>query len=41
MKIAIATFLISLTSTFIGFIIGIFTKGVNVEVNSTTYDQRQ
>lgn len=40
MKIAISIFLISTFSTIIGFIFGIFTKGVNIEVSPTTYDLR-
>ncbi len=40
MKTAISIFLISAFSTIIGFIFGIFTKGVNVEVSPTTYDLR-
>lgn len=40
MKTAISIFLISAFSTIIGFIFGILTKGVNIEVSPTTYDLR-
>lgn len=40
MKTAFLIFLISTFSTIIGFIFGILTKGVNIEVSPTTYELR-